>query len=51
LFTGILKLAVYICQRSAYITDITAMEEVSPELGDLSVGMFDMCAKNLERNV
>ena len=50
LFTGIVKLAVYICQRSTYMSDITAMEEVFPELGDLTIGMFDMCAENLERN-
>jgi len=33
------------------MSDITAMEEVSPELGDLTVGMFDVCAKILERNM
>jgi hypothetical protein len=33
------------------MSDITAMEDVSPELGDLTVGMFAMCATNLERNM
>jgi hypothetical protein len=33
------------------MSDITAMEEVFPELGDLTIGMFDMCAKNVERNI
>ena len=51
LFTGIVKLAVYVCQRSTYMLDITAMEEVFPELGDLTIGMFDMCAENLKRNM
>jgi hypothetical protein len=27
------------------MSDITAMEEVLSELGDLTVGMFDMCAE------
>lgn len=45
LFTGILKPAVYICQRSTYMSGVTAMEKVLPELGDLTVGMFDMCAE------
>jgi len=33
------------------MSDITAMEEVFPELGDLTVGMFDLCAENLKRNM
>jgi hypothetical protein len=33
------------------MSDITAMEEVFHELGDLTVGMFDMCGENFERNM
>jgi hypothetical protein len=32
------------------MSDIIAMEEVLLELGDLTVGTFDMCAE-LERNM
>jgi len=51
LFTGIVKLAVYICQRRTYMSDISAMEEVFPELRDLTVGMFDMCKELREEHV
>lgn len=51
LFTGILKLVIYICQTSTYMSDITAMAKVFPELVDLTEGMFDICAEKLERNV
>ena len=45
MFTGILKNAEYIRERSTrlYMSDVTAMAEVFPELGDLTVGMFDRC--------
>lgn len=33
------------------MSNMTAMEEAFPELGDLTVGMFDKCAENLEEHV
>ena len=33
------------------MSNMTAMEEAFPELGDLTVGMFEKCAENLEEHV